>query len=74
MKTGDYVYYKDGQLAIVDFVHRSDFGDTFIAITIVDSGDELMCDESEITLANNEATELLYEQGNKVSKEPLDKT
>jgi hypothetical protein len=73
MKAGDYVYYKDGQLATVDFVHTGDEGFLFIAITIVDSGDELMCDESEVTLATNEATELLYES-NQVPKGTLDKT
>lgn len=73
IKAGDYVYYKDGQLATVDFVHKGDSGLLFIAITVVDSGDELMCDESELTLANNEATELLYEN-NPIPKGTVDKT
>ena len=73
IKQDDYVYYKDGQLATVDFVHTSEDGLVFVAITIVDSGDELMCWDTEITLATNEATELLYES-NQISKGTIDKT
>lgn len=78
IKQGDFVYYKDGQLATVDFVFKYDEDTPYaidgLALTLLDTGDELMCGADEVTLVTNEVTELLYEQGNKVSEEPLDKT
>ncbi len=78
-KVNDLVFFH-GQLAIVDFVFsydgrvfKDELAEQGLAITILDTGDELMCGAEEVTLATNEVTELLYEN-NTVSEEPLDKT
>ena len=75
MKQNDLVFYH-GKLAIVDFVFKYDgreLSDVGLAITILDTGDELMCGSDEVTLATNEATELLYDS-NQISQEQVDKT
>lgn len=63
IKKGDLVFFH-GKLARVEFVFKYEDRtptDVGICILMSDTGDELMCGEEEVTLANNEVTELLYE-------------
>lgn len=67
MKVGDYVYYlKSNKLATVISIFGTN-SDKFLLIEDLDSGDEILCDFSDIKFASSEITELLY-ASNKVPK------